>query len=93
MNYERSFFLNADSSGLGHNYSPEFASMPPRNDGFENADIMNSIISLPRRTKTYSFLIVWTVENDSKTLVWTRIFVSVFVGSKTEAYKNGLVWT
>ena len=57
MNYERSFFLNADSSGLGHNYSPEFASMPPRNDGFENADIMNSIISLPRRTKTYRFLI------------------------------------
>ena len=24
---------------------------------FENADVMNSIISLPRRTKTYRFLI------------------------------------
>ena len=26
-------------------------------------------------------------------IVWTRIFVSVYVGSKTEAYENGLVWT
>ena len=29
----------------------------PKKKFFENADVMNSIISLPRRTKTYRFLI------------------------------------
>ena len=43
----------------------------PKTKVFENADVMNSIISLPRRTKT---------------LVWTRIFVSVCVGSKTRRH-------
>ena len=62
----------------------------PKTKVFENVDVMNWIISLPRRTKMYRFLIV---ENDSKTLVWTRIFVSIFVGSKTEAYENCQVGT
>ena len=34
------------------------------------------------------FVEQWTVKNDSKTLVWTRIFVSVFVGSKTRYYRK-----
>ena len=37
--------------------------------------------------------LVWTVENDVKTLVWTQSFLSVFGEPKTEVFKNALVWT
>ena len=49
-------------------------------------------------TKTHLWIIVfqplvWTVENDVKTLVWTQSFLSVFGEPKTEVFKNALVWT
>jgi len=36
--------------------------------------------------------LVWTVENDVKTLVWTQSFLSVFGQTKSEVFINGLVW-
>ena len=37
--------------------------------------------------------LVWAVENDVKTPVWTQSFLSVFGEPKTEVFKNALVWT
>ena len=34
---------------------------------------------------------VWTVENATKTLVWTKNFLSVFKKQKTEVFENALV--
>ena len=36
---------------------------------------------------------MWTVENATKTLVWTKNFLSVFKKQKTEVFENALVWT
>ena len=33
-------------------------------------------------------LVVWTGENKTKTLVWSRIFFFVFVKAKTNSFKN-----
>ena len=35
--------------------------------------------------------LVWTAENDSKTLVWIKIFCFVFVETKTDTFENALV--
>ena len=36
---------------------------------------------------------MWTVENATKTLVWTKNFLSVLKKQKTEVFENALVWT
>ena len=51
-----------------------------------------------KKNKTDVFLsvfggVVWTVENATKTLVWTKNFLSVFKKQKTEVFENALVWT
>ena len=51
-----------------------------------------------KESKTDVFLsvfggVVWMVENATKTLVWTKNFLSVFKKQKTEVFENALVWT
>jgi len=36
--------------------------------------------------------LLWTGENKTKTLVWSKIFCFVFVEMKTDTFKNALVW-
>ena len=36
---------------------------------------------------------MWTVKNATKTLVWTKNFLSVFKKQKTEVFENALVCT
>ena len=64
---------------------------------FEN-DYVTGIGMSQSENKTNVFLSVfggqvWTVENAAKTLVWTKIFLSVFKKQKTEVFVNALVWT
>ena len=68
-----------------------------------NAALINLYTLILRKrqslvTKTDVFLSVfggqlWTVENASKTPVWTKNFLSIFKKQKTEVFKNALVWT
>ena len=65
---------------------------------FENDYVTGIGMSPVSATKTDVFLSVfggqvWTVENAAKTLVWTKIFLSVFKKQKTEVFENALVWT
>ena len=39
-----------------------------------------------------SSVLVWTGENETKTLVWTTIFSFVFALMKTDSFENTLVW-
>ena len=41
-----------------------------------------------------SFLgvLAWIGENDTKTLVWIKIFCFVFAEMKTDTFENALVW-
>ena len=40
-----------------------------------------------------NLVLVWTGENDAKTLVWAKIFCFVFFEMKTETFENALVWS
>ena len=44
------------------------------------------------KAETSENVLVWMVENDAKTLVWLKIFCSVFFVMKTETVENALVW-
>ena len=48
----------------------------------------------PRSQSFSSFLsvLVRTGENDTKTLVWMKIFCFVFAVMKTDTFENALVW-
>ena len=41
---------------------------------------------------SFSSVLVWTGENDTKTLVWMKIFCFVFAAMKTDTFENALVW-
>ena len=67
----------------------------PKTKVFENADVMNLRISLPRRTKTYHFLIASVdgrkrFENAS---VDADICIRFRWIKNGGIYENGLVWT
>ena len=40
---------------------------------------------------TFSSVFVWTGENDTKTLVWMKIFCFAFAAMKTDTFENVLV--
>ena len=41
---------------------------------------------------SFSSILVWTGENDTKPLVWMKIFCFVFDAIKTDTFENALVW-
>ena len=41
---------------------------------------------------SFSSVLVWTGENETKTLVWMTIFSFVFAAMKTDSFENTLVW-
>ena len=42
---------------------------------------------------SFSSILVWTGENDTKTLVWLKLFCFVFPAKKTDTFESDLVWT
>ena len=50
-----------------------------------------------KRIKRYAFsyrnALVWTDENQPNTQVWAKIFCFVFAETKTDNFKNSLVWS
>ena len=50
-----------------------------------------------KRIKKHAFSneseLLWTGENKAKTLEWWKIFCSVFVETKTDTFKNALLWS
>ena len=40
---------------------------------------------------SFSRILVWIGENDTKTLVWMKIFCFVFAAMKTDTFENALV--
>ena len=65
---------------------------------FENDYVTGIGMSQLKKQNGHVFLpvfggVVWTVENATKTLVWTKNFLSVFKKQKTEVFENALVWT
>ena len=40
---------------------------------------------------SFSSVLVWIGENDTKTLVWIKIFCFVFATMKTDTFENGIV--
>ena len=39
-----------------------------------------------------TYVLVWTGENDTKTLVWMKIFCFVFAAMKADTFENALLW-
>ena len=62
--------------------------MPPVSSAFSVV-----VVWLIGENVSFENVLVFSGENDVKTLVWAKIFCYVFVQMKTETFENVLVWS
>ena len=77
-------FENSDVSVTCHRFQSKLEHLS------KMALVMNTC-AVPGPSRLIVFEHLWIGENDTKTLVWMKIFCFVFAAMKTETFENALV--